>query len=111
MAHIKCRYFDLRCNYLCGMNCGNICSSPEFGDDCPNDAFTDHRFDEETLMHFVSNYCLHAVKDFAEFEGDFKSYEFDSKLLHVRYRYIETERIVYLEIDGRILINDTHSTT
>lgn len=101
MAHIKCRYIKKRCNYPHGMNIGRICRDPEYGEGCPHDAFVDHWEDGD--IHVLSLVCRYVKDEVAEFEGDFKKYEYENGLFHVPHRYIDSNKIIYLEIDGRII--------
>lgn len=106
MAHIKCRYFKWRCNYIYAMDIGRICKCPEYGDECYNDAFEDRWWDSNKEMHIISNVCRHAIKDPCEFEAEYKKYEYEDGVLHVPHRNIDADRIEYLEIDGRIVIGE-----
>ena len=104
MAHIKCRYFKWRCNYGYDMDIGRICKDPEYGDECHNDHFEDTWWDYDKEMQAISTFCRHAIKDHAEFEGEYKKYDFEDGVLHIPHRHIDAERITYLEIDGRPII-------
>lgn len=94
MANIKCRYGKWKCDCPDLMNekeksdyCGTYwydCINPTDGDECPY-------------------FKLQVV----EFEGNYKSYEFiDDEGLKTHGRKIEVDSIDYLEIDGRVLIDE-----
>ena len=101
MAHIKCRYFEWTCNHPHRMTAYIICHSPEYGDGC--EWFTDSSKQGDVLV--VYHECRHALKNYTQFEGDYKRYEYDDYAgLRISRRHIIRVNIEYLEIDGSVLI-------
>lgn len=102
MAHIKCRYNEIYCNnYLYCMNAGaRLCNAEKCS--CESGEYSCQRIaGEEVFM------CEYAYPDIVEFEKTVKDYEYSNaeNLLKIGkrfYPYIE-----YLEIDGRVLIDET----
>ena len=103
MAHIKCRYYG----YICGCGVygysGHRCEYPADGNGC--EYFKDHWFDEGKNMWAISEVCAHACRSHNEFEGDYRKYEVDDFELHIPRRYIDMDRIEYLEVDGRVIVD------
>ena len=101
MAHIKCRYFEWRCNHPHRMTASEVCHFPEYGDGC--EGFIDGFRQEDTFVIF--SVCRHAARSYTQFEGDYKRYEWDDYAgLRISRRWVNPENIEFLEIDGNVLV-------
>ena len=104
MIHVKCRYNEIYCGcktYLMN-NRAKLCNPNECGDvgECAE-------FDYLWVAGEYVVACEHAKTGIIEFEKDVKGYEYNKEentLVIGRHRYLFIE---YLEIDGRVLVNDT----
>lgn len=103
MAHIKCRYFEWRCNHPHRMTASEVCHFPEDGGGC--NGFIDGLRQGDTFVIF--SVCRHAAKSYTQFEGDYKRYEYDDYAgLRISRRWVNQENIEFLEIDGKVLVGD-----
>ena len=105
MARIKCRYNEWWCNHPYRMG-AKKCNDPEYGQECTR--FTDTYRDKETDLTVITRVCIHALRDRIQFENDYKKYEYDEyDGLRLPQRFICSDVIEYLEIDGCILVERT----
>ena len=101
MAHIKCRYFEWICNHPHRMTAYRKCRNPEYGYDCDEFIGSSKQGDMLVIYHE----CRHAIKNYTQFEGDYKRYEYDDYIgLRISRRQVDRDNIEYLEIDGAVLI-------
>ena len=110
MAHIKCRYRKPICTYS-----GAEYMNPNDGLDC-NDKYSGCQHYCEPVDFFNGicvkddtddSVCVHYSVEYNEFEKNYKEYVFDGSGLSLGRRgFIPHVYIDYLEIDGRILINE-----
>lgn len=103
MAHIKCRYGEIRCGYGSYELMGCLCKDPQTGGAC--ERFEDKWSEGERTI--ISDFCRFAEKTTAEFEGDYKKYHYDYYGITVGRKSIDAEDIEYLEIDGRVLVDES----
>ena len=110
MAHIKCRYRVQYCNHDM-IGCG--------GTKCPINLEIEDYIDCPYMApkkvgdwdRVINPPCVWVSHETLEFEKDYKTYELDndSFFLGTRRR-IDRKDIVYCEIDGRVLFDDTEQT-
>lgn len=106
MAHIKCRYFEWRCNHPHRMTANTICHFPEDGDGC-REFIGGLRQEGAENAFVIFNVCRHAARSYTQFEGDYKRYEYDDYAgLRISRRWVNPENIEFLEIDGKVLVGD-----
>ena len=106
MAHIKCRYTKPMCTL------GNTAEWDDrwWCDD--NSLCCDYQKPEKPVVingHILANpKCIYSFEHHAEFEKNYKEYELDEDGLSLGRRgdFMPKTIIEYLEIDGRILINE-----
>lgn len=106
MAHIVCRYVIPYCVYHSDNENDGYC-------DCDCSSYEDR---EGSKCFEEQGTCIHLDYQKAEFAIDTKTYEFEEEkapdwpgTLYIEEKsiYISTDRIYYLSIDERVLINDT----
>lgn len=109
MANIKCRYGEWICACPEWENKERVCVRYYGEPDCFNLEKTKYQ-DENGHEHtrYMDVRCKYSKWVDTEFEGNYKSYEFISnEALKTHGRKIEVDLIIYLEIDGRVLIDNT----
>lgn len=113
-AHIKCRYFDYRCVCECSLNDYDPAPSGFCGEDNPGCRHYLER-EREVKGNEIHIYpgCIHLLPFKKEIEKDFKEYRYsegcameDGYLELPKIGKIYTDDIYYLDIDGRVLIDE-----
>lgn len=103
MAHIKCRYSIPYCEYH---NRHSRLEHDEYWW-CDSNVNCDiGKYDGDTNGDLVNPTCLYCDHEHGEFEKTVKRYSYeDGRVTVGNKRFLESE-IKYLEIDGRLLINE-----
>ncbi len=112
MTHIKCRY---RIPMCCkpGGEIGKSIQWNEYWSCDSKDDCCDYAKPKEPVVIngsiLINPQCRYSHVEYVEFEKNYKEYEYDASdglSLGRRKRFIPSESIEYLEIDGRVLIEE-----
>ena len=112
MAHIKCRYEVPYCTI--GRKSERIehdeywfCDSEDL---CYDYSWRDHPAElKQALSGVINPVCDYCEYRSGEFEKDLKNYTFENGYLTARGIKLDSREINYLEIDGRVLIEEDPS--
>lgn len=107
MAHIKCRYTKLMCSYEHAVEMGDEYECERWS--CCDDYQKPERRVSDDGYILAEDACSHSYTIDIEFEKAYKEYEYDASdglSLGRRKRFIPSGNIEYLEIDGRVLIEE-----
>ena len=104
MAHIKCRYTLPFCTEFDNIRLSHssfwFCD--EISDECPDGRRYKRPENADPIM--VNPQCVYCKYKSGEFEKTVKKYEYYDGVLTVAGDTFDANEIVYLEIDGRVLV-------
>lgn len=111
MAKIKCSYKRYRCGYGDYAWIDMICNHHDEGRSCNEydqlcEKADDTPYQAENGMMIIPLQCVHVYEEDVVFEKTTNSFEYDNDGLSTRKDFIPKSRIIFLQVDDEVLIDE-----